>query len=263
MGDAKEGFKKASSYSTIEPDSFIIQDDPSGPYYNTDRFDLPIRPELLANIVAFGVRVPVLLAEWEGKKYMFDGEQRARHWFEAIKEWKRLGEPIKPLPCFIGRVEPKTASLIGLSCNTHRLDLTPLQRIDKAIKLIAFGNSETDVCNAFGISTAQLKNWLKVDSLSAPVKKAIESGRIGVTAASKLSDLPATEQKEKLQEILDSGVKPTAEVAQRVSKGEKASEVKKVKKYSVVELRALLVEYANGKPTEDVRFEAILEWLEV
>src|ERR1035437_499244 len=152
MGDAKEGFKKASAYSTIDPDSFVIQDDPAGPYFNKGRFNLEIRPSLLANIIAFGVRVPVLLTKHEGVTYVYDGEQRARHWFEAIKEWKRIGEPIKPLPCFIGSIEPKIASIIGLSCNAHRLELTPLQRIDKAVSLIAMGNEEDAVCAGFGIS---------------------------------------------------------------------------------------------------------------
>lgn len=264
MGDAKEGFKKASLYATenYDPSFIIIQDDPTGPFYDS-RHALPVNQATVDNIVLIGVQDPIIVSEWEGKKYAIKGRQTLKCWREACKIWEQKKQPIKPIPCHIRKVEPKIASIINVSCNEHRRNNDMMEKISTAIYQLSIGISHEDVACANDISVAQLKNWLKVDSLSAPVKKAIESGKIGVTAASKLSDLPATEQKEKLQEIIDSGVKPTAEVTQRVSKGEKASEVKKVKKYSIAELRALLNEYANGGPTEDVRFEALLDWMAI
>ena len=220
MGDAKEGFKKASAYSTIDPDSFVIQDDPAGPYYDK-RIELPLIPEMVANIVAIGVRETVVMTEHEGKTYVVSGRQRAKHWREACKVWKERGEPVKPLPCAISRLKPEVASIVNTSCNTFRQDESMMTRITNAVHALALGTSEDDVCMANGISKAQLKNWLKADSLCAPVKKAIDNGQVTVTAATKLSDLPAAEQKEKLDEIISSGVKPTVAAVKRAAKNEK------------------------------------------
>lgn len=220
MGDAKKGFKKAQSYTTIDPDSFFIQDDPTGPYFD-ERINLPLVPEMVANIVAFGVRESVIFADHEGKRFVASGRQRAKHWREACKIWKESGQPIKPLPCIINRLKPEIAALVNISCNEFRQNDSPMGRITKAVNLIQTGTSEDDVCVSFGIKPQQLKNWIKADSLCAAVKKQIESGKISITAACKFHDLPPVEQKEKVEEIIaESGdKKPSVEKATRVASG--------------------------------------------
>lgn len=226
MGDAKEGFKKASTYSTIDPEAVFIQDDPKGPFYDK-RIDLPIIPETLANIIALGVQVPIIVSQLDGKNYVVEGRQRVKHWREAIKHWEKHGEPIRPLLCILRQIKQNDGEFIGVSLNEHRQSDTPMLRIEKASRMLTLGIDEDSVANAFGISVAQLKNWLKADMLCKPVKKLIEEGKIPVTAAAKFCTLPPDEQKVAVQELIDSGVKPTVKNATKAASGGKVEKARK------------------------------------
>jgi len=244
MGDAKDGFKKASAYSTVDPESIYIQEHPQGPFYDK-RIELPIIPETVANIVKIGVTDPITVSSHEGIHYVVSGRQRVKHWREAIKVWKELGEPIKPLPVIIKQIKPDVGDFINVSCNEHRQNETPMGRIEKASALLATGHDEDSVANAFGISKQQLKNWLKADSLCASVKKLVDAGKISATAAIKFADLPAAEQKSEVEKLLESGVKPTVEKAVRAAK--KQSPEKEGRKFS----EKKVVEISNDPNTPE------------
>lgn len=219
MGENKDGFKRLGMYSTIDPDSVKMQTEPGGIFFDI-RHSEPIQPNMVANIVAIGVKEPIFVSESEGENWIYDGRQRYKNWCEAVKIWKRLGEEIKPLPCIIGIVKPAQGALLGLSLNTFHLAENPLTRIQKALELIDVHGWDSDqVATANDVSPQQIKNWRKVESLSPKVKAAIHAGKIAVSAAIKLADLPLDEQIRKLTEIIESGVKPTvANVAHNTKK---------------------------------------------
>ncbi len=219
MGENKDGFKRLGMYSTIDPDSVKMQTEPGGIFYDV-RHNEPIQPNMVANIVSIGVKEPIFVSEFEGEKWIYDGRQRYKNWCEAVKVWKDRGEEIKPLPCIIGIVKPAQGALLGLSLNTFHLAENPLTRIQKALELIDVHGWDTDqVAQANDVSSQQIKNWRKVESLSAKVKNAIQSGKIAVSAALKLADLPQDEQISKLEELTASGVKLTvANVAHNTKK---------------------------------------------
>jgi len=221
MGNAKEGFKKAgSSFTTDDPDMLILQTKPDGPFYD-ERHSLPLIVEMIANIVAVGVQQPIIVSTFEGKNYIVEGRQRYKHWVAALKEWKRLGETPKPLPCILRQIKPNDGELIGISCNEHRQNDSPMLKITKAARMLAMGWDEETTANSFGITVQQLQNWLKADSLCAPVKKAIEQGKITVSAATKFAKLEPAQQKEEVEKLIESGVKPTVKAATKAVQGEK------------------------------------------
>lgn len=221
MGDAKDGFKKAgSSFTTDDPSKLTLQEDKDGPFYD-ERVTLPLVEEMVANIVSVGVQQPVIVSSFEGKLWIVEGRQRFKHWVAALKVWKKIGETPKPLPVIIRQIKPNDGELIGVSCNEHRQNDSPLLKITKAARMLAMGWDEETTANSFGIQVQQLKNWLKADSLCATVKKKVENGEITISAAAKFHELEPKEQIEKVQALIDSGAKPTVKNAIKATSGQK------------------------------------------
>ncbi len=222
MADAKEGLKKVTRFSCDDPKQLKIQKDSKGPFYDPEwELRCEIKPETVANIVALGVLESITVSDLDGTYWIVDGRRRYSHWTEACKEWKKLGEPIKPIICNVQRIKKELGDLIAVACNEHRLDDSPLKKIDRATSLLAIGHSEENVCHSFGISKQQLKNWLKSDSLCPAVKKLVEKGEIAITAATKFADLEPAQQKEEVEKLIESGVKPTVKAAIKAASGEK------------------------------------------
>ncbi len=222
MADAKEGLKKVTRFSCDDPKQLKIQKDPKGPFYDPEwESRCAINQETVANIVALGVIESITVSDMDGAYWIVDGRRRYSHWVEACKEWKKLGEPIKPIICNVQRIKKELGDLIAVACNEHRLDDSPLAKIRRATDLLAVGHSEENVCHSFGVSKQQLKNWLRADSLSAPVKKLVEQGKIAISAATKFADLEPEKQKEEVEKLIESGVKPTVKAATKAAAGEK------------------------------------------
>lgn len=242
MSKATEGTTKGTIYRTVDPDFLIMQTDSTGPFYDP-RHDLPIKEEMVANIVALGVRQPIEVSKFEDKHYIVEGRQRYKHWKEALKQWKKMGEEPKPLSMIILNTKPNDGEMIAVACNEHRQDDSILLKMEKACRLLTLGHSDEVVANTFGIKVQQLENWKKGDSLCAPVKKMVEAGKITITAASKFASLPAAEQKEKVQELIDSGAKPT------VKNAEKKVNTKKDKEENKAWTKATLMDLADMADT--------------
>ena len=213
---AKEKRPNRRDYNMVAPEDLKIQTDPNGKFYDK-RVDLPLIEETVLNIMAIGVQEVIIAIPTDDGDYVVSGRQRTKHAIEANKRLRKMGSDPILVPVRFSR-DGENVPLIEIALNEHRQDDSPMMRIEKAMSL-KDKYSDDQIAAAFRISTAQLKNWFNADSLSAPVKKMVEQGKISVTAASKFAKLEPAEQKEKVQELIDSGVKPTVARAAKKAAG--------------------------------------------
>ncbi len=140
--------------------------------------------------------------------------------------------------------------------NENRQDDLPMAKALKCQHLMALGRTEDQVAVTFGVSKVAVGQWLKLLELSAPVRKAIDDGRITASAASKLAGLNAEAQKKALDTALD-GAAPGKKVsAKKVAKAVSGKSTKTNKAPSIDLLRRITkLKKLNDECT------LLLEWI--
>lgn len=207
-----------------------------------ERVEMPLREEFILNIMTLGVKKNVIIEKIGTLAYVVDGRQRVRAAREANKRLATLGEPLHRVPVVLQTGEESLIMTIGISTNEFNHDDPPLTKARKAQRLRDRGLTEDEIALAFGVTTKAVGNWEKMLGLSAPVKKAVEKGKVSASAAAQLHDLPAPEQKAQLDKLIAdakaNGKAPTiksAKTAAKQAKGQNtnAAPSKKVLRYIV------------------------------
>lgn len=219
----------------VEPENLKIVTEPSHFLYD-ERVKLPLDENLVLNIMAHGVKQAVLAKKDGDSVLVVDGRQRVRAAIEANKRLKKEGK--EPVRVKVLMEKGDEADLFGtlILANELRHDDTPMIKAKKAARLISMGRSEEEAAITYGVSTATIKNWLKLLDASAKVRKAVDDGKITATAAVKLSALSAEEQDEALDEIVSGGGTTVREAEHKVkakkgkTKGDGRPSIKKVQK---------------------------------
>lgn len=162
-----------------------------------ERLGLPLDSHLVANINAYGVMVPIIIAKIEGLAVVVDGRQRVRaaRVVNAMREER--GEPPLKIKCVVRR--SSDAGLLGamIVTNEARVDDEVDTKIAKLKRYMERGVSLEDAAITFGKSAATLKAWLEYDDNAiASVKKAVDSGRVSQSAVAHIAKLkdPAAQQ---------------------------------------------------------------------
>lgn len=191
-----------------------------------DRIHLPVDPDMVANIRAYGVIKAVRATKDGDRVLIVDGRQRARAcrlaWDLAIK----AGEEPPRLPVDMMRGTEVYTFGVSRAGNGFTQAETPLQRAENAQRMLAMGASPEHVAVTFGVKKAQIDEWVSLLGLAAPIRKAIDAGEVSPSAGAKLAKLPKDEQVQQLAQLREQGVKPTTRAVAnkvRVSKGKSAS----------------------------------------
>lgn len=161
----------------------------------------------VANINAFGVETPILIAKIEGVPTVVAGRRRIRAARTANRKRKDNGQPLMKVDA--KQVRDPNENLSGLMGsmtqeNEVRVDDNLMTKLYKAKKILATGVAEVDVALRFGMSLPHFKTLLSFDdnALNA-TKKAVESGKISPATAMTLARIKEPEkQKEALDEVL-------------------------------------------------------------
>jgi len=202
------------------------KDGPEHPLWD-ERIKTPITPEFVRSILTYGVLQIVKVTVSDGVPCVVDGRRRtlaARMANEILREEHARsgasGEPALITLVVQGenakKVSDSTLGAAMVTMNEQRLDDGPLVKAAKAERLRLRGTSDAELAIIFGVSVQTIRDWALLSGLSTPVKKAVEAGTVSAHAAAQLGALPKEEQAAKLEEILASGVKPTArEVKER------------------------------------------------
>lgn len=167
-----------------------IEPNPDQPRRNFDKEKLAA---LADSIREHGVIQPILVREKKGGMYeIIAGERRWR-------ASKMAG--LKEVPCIIGEYTEKQVMEIALIENLQREDLNPIEEAEGYRKLMdTFGLTQEEVSGRVGKSRSAVANALRLNNLSANLKKLVSSGAISQGHARTLLALPKEEQRAELAE---------------------------------------------------------------
>jgi len=227
----------------IDPDELVIvggdgpndvdKNDEDGELHHLydERVDIPLNPAFVANIMSLGVKKNVIVSKIGERGYVVDGRQRVRAARAANRKLIEMGEPPLRVPIVAQKGEESLLMAIGVATNEFNHEDSPLTKARKAQRLRDRGLSDEEIATTFGVTTKAVSNWEKMLGLSAPVKKAIQTGKVSASAAAQLHDLPADAQKDQLDKLIEQskangGKAPTikqAKAASKQAKGQSAN----------------------------------------
>lgn len=192
-------------YDPNEP-KIIGLDTKDGPDHELydERIDLPVDESMVLNIMAIGVKEPIVLRKGpEGRVEVVDGRSRLRAAREANKRLKKLGEePLYVAGVFESGDEVHLQGVM-ISLNEIRRDDNTVVKATKCLRLLGRnGNDIKAAAERFGVTTAAIKNWIKIGELTPKVKAAVAKGDISASAAAELHGLEKEEQVAKLEKLL-------------------------------------------------------------
>jgi len=209
----------------LDPEQLVLVEDQASALYD-ERVKLPLREELVLNIMHYGVIEPVIVRKnpESGDFEVIDGRQRVKSAREANKRLKKSGSELLRVPCIFKRGEAH--HLMGVMVSTFvREDDTPLGKSKKIARFLDLGRSEEEAAVAFGVSAATIKNLLALSDAPREVKAAVQSGKINASAGYKLSKLDPAEAKKRLKKLdaaaprLENVKRPKKEVRKILSGG--------------------------------------------
>jgi ParB-like chromosome segregation protein Spo0J len=226
-GQAFDGKRLNGFY--LDPDELLIvgldipEKDVEGKVhflYDASRARLPVPEAFVRNVMKLGVKEPVIITKVDGKAIVVDGMQRVKVGREAKKRLLELGDDTFRVPIIMQSGDEGDLLEISVSANEFRVGPSILGRARRAQLMLDHGKTMEEVAQAFGVTPKSISNWLAIRGLSAPVRKAVEEGKIDPTPAAELAGLSTEEQKAKLEELLSGGDhRPTAkEVRETVRK---------------------------------------------
>lgn len=223
---AKQAIAGASRLNafSMNPEDLTVVTDMKNALYD-ERSDKPLDENMVLNIMAYGVKQPVIVRKNGEELEVVDGRQRTRCAIEANKRLKAEGKERLKVPVMLARGEDKDMFGIAIFCNEIRSDDTPMVRAKKAQRLIDLGKSIDEAAIVFGVTKAAINQWLALLELAPAVQKAVEAGEVSASAVAPLRSLSREDQIAKLAELRASGEKVTAKktsTAVKNAKGETA-----------------------------------------
>jgi ParB family chromosome partitioning protein len=188
------------------------------------RLHEPLSLEFINNIYAVGVDTPIIIAKLDDLATVVVGRSRVRAARLANKRRIEKGEPLIKVDCKMKR--DTDIGLMGtmISENEARRDDAVMTKIGKLKRFMNKGVSLEDAAIRFNVTLATVKTWLSFDDNAlAATKKAVEHGKVSVSAAMTLARIKEPEkQKEALDELLthvNAGGRSSPRAAKIAAKG--------------------------------------------
>lgn len=187
------------------------------PLYDERAF-LEVDRNLAANILVYGIQLPVIVREEAGQMYVVDGRQRVKAARFASEQSAQAGEHPVRVPVRKSVGDDKRVAGIMISTNEQRKGDTALDRAFKAARLLDMLGDLDEVCVAFGRSKTTIRNYLSLASADSRIHTAVREKKISTQAGVELSKLPREEQVEQLEKLSAamSGGRVTEAVAKKV-----------------------------------------------
>jgi ParB family chromosome partitioning protein len=187
----------------IDPNDLVIvgldTDDRQEHALFDERAFYDLDTNLVANILVYGIQLPVLIRKEAGQLYVVDGRQRVKAARAAAARSESAGEYAVKVPCRETVGDDKRMGGIMVSTNELRQSDTALERAFKATRLLDLLGDEAEVCIAFGRSKTTIRNWLSLASADSKIHAAVKAGTLSTQGAVELSKLPREQQVEQLE----------------------------------------------------------------
>jgi len=200
-----------SNVLMFDPAALKVISDPAHPLYD-ERIHLALDEAMVLNIMALGVREPVLV--WKdpesGDVLVVDGRQRVAHALEANRRLTARGEPPIQVPGIPQRGTIERMGDIMISMNEARRGDAPMVRARKMAAFMERGYTEDRLAVIFACSEQSVRSTLALLDCTQAVQNAVEAGQIGVTQAKALAKMAPNEQRIKVSELVAAaeGAKP-------------------------------------------------------
>lgn len=190
----------------FDPEALHLVTDTAHPLYD-ERVHLPLKEPMVLNIMALGVIQPIVITKdpETGQVLVAAGRQRVKHAREANKRLKDRGEEPIQVPAVVRKTDSDGLAGVMVAENELREQDTQLGRAAKMARLMQRGRGEDAVALIFGCSIQTVRQTLALLDATADVRKAVEAGKITVTAAHKLAKLKPEEQRAKVAEVVKAG----------------------------------------------------------
>lgn len=187
----------------IPPEDVVIVTDENHYLYD-ERARLRPTEEMILNVMAHGVKEPVLVSSEDGKLLVVAGRQRVMAACEANKRFAADGRELMRVPCMVEKGTDADKYGVLILENEIRRDETVMTKAQKAYKLNArHGRTVDEIAVTFGTTAQTIRNWLALFDLAAPVQQAVDQGRLPMTAALKLRSLDKVDQVYALHVLMD------------------------------------------------------------
>lgn len=252
----------------FDPENLTIVEDQEHVLRDPDRLEAPLDEAMVLNIMALGVKEPVIV-RLNGKDKndtpiveVVDGRNRVRWAREANKRIKKAGGDLLRVPGIRTQGQDHDMLAIMIALNVIRKEETPLSKARKAIRYMALGRSEEETAVVFGVSRATIKNWTQLMECDTSVQKAVESGELAASNAMKLATLPRAEQKEALKKMQANGATKGRAASAAVERaagrdtGKPAAELP-----TRPQLKRLLVALEEAQDPPEVSAASMLGWI--
>ena len=135
------------------------------------------------------------------------GNRRFRHARVIWDEQRAAGTPEDlciTVRTIVRKVVSESASLFDrVRSNLFRADDDAVTQAENMERMLALSGNEEAVAGAFGVDVPQMKNKLKLLTLTPAVRKAVQHGAIPETGAIKLHKLSPEEQNKALAEVVE------------------------------------------------------------
>ncbi|WP_186177799.1 ParB/RepB/Spo0J family partition protein [Burkholderia gladioli] len=187
----------------FDPEKLVLVTDKNSPLYD-DRVHLPVDEVMAHSIDYQGVQQPITISKnpETGETEVVAGRQRVKA-ARLANVWRTSrGQPLRQIPGVVFQGKRESAIETIVAENEQRQDDTPLGRADKMRQVLALGRSEGHVAMIFHCSVATVRSTLALLECCNDVQKAVESGKVSLTHASKLAKMKPDQQREKVRELV-------------------------------------------------------------
>lgn len=196
------GASGKSNVLFFEPESLHLVTDTTHPLYD-ERVHLPLNEAVILNIMELGVLEPIIV--WKdpetGKTCVVAGRQRVKNAKEANARRKRAGLEPWPVPGIAKRGSAIQMAKYMVSENEITQPDTPLGRAKKMVQQMGYGHDENDIALLFGCSVKTVQATVALLDATQAVQAAVEAGKVTVTQARQLVDMPPEKQRETVKQL--------------------------------------------------------------
>lgn len=188
---------------TYWPEQLVLITDPKHPLYDP-RVHWPAQKELIANIEAYGVRVPIIVRmeeiDGEPRAVVVEGRQRVKATIEANKIREGKGEAKYKIVAVRQKLDDTKAIGVMVLTNELRRGDDIATKIEKMVRLRDDYNYTTaDLANTFGVSLSTVTRWVALSECSPEIQAAVKNG-LPLVAALDIGKMPADKQAAALAE---------------------------------------------------------------
>jgi ParB family transcriptional regulator, chromosome partitioning protein len=190
----------------FDPEKIKVVNDPEHALYDARANEEPTET-FIENVMTFGVTLPVVFRKdaETGEVVVEDGRKRTLALREANKRLAKKGVPKAEqwrLPAIPKRGSEADAILRMIMLNEQRFADTVSNKARKAAAALDRGKTEGEVACAMGVSVATVRRMVKFIDAPAVVRNAADAGKITMSDAYRLAELPVDEAREKVAALV-------------------------------------------------------------